>query len=76
MYRTDQDTKEEEAPTYAPALWTTVAVLAAVAVGYVVVRRYLMGKPLLDIEAVLDACSRAADNLDSILLAEKPQIAS
>lgn len=72
----DQDTKEEVAGTYLPALWTTVAVIAAAAVGYLVVRRYLKGKPLLDIESVLDACSRAADNLDLILQAEKPQIAS
>ena len=76
MDRTDQDKQEEEARTYAPALWTTVAVIAAAAVGYLVVRRYLKGKPLLDIESVLDACNRAADNLDLILQAEKPQIAS
>ena len=76
MDRTDQEKQEEEARTNAPAVWTTVAVLAAVAVGFIIVRRYLKGKPLLDIEAVLDACNRAADNLDSILLSEKPQIAS
>ena len=72
----DQDMQEEEARTYAPAVWTTVAVLAMAALGYVVVRRFMKGKPLLDLESLLDACSRAADNLDQILLSEKPQIAS
>lgn len=70
----DQDQQED--PTVVPAIWTTVAVLAAAALGYVVVRRYMKGKPILDIESLLDACSRAADNLDEILQAEKPQIAS
>lgn len=76
MPRTDQDEQEQEARTHAPAVWTTVAVLAAVALGYVVVRRFIKGKPLLDIDSLLDACSRAADNLDKILLSERPQIAS
>ena len=76
MARTDQATQEQEDRTYAPAVWTTVAVLAAVAVGYVVVSRFMKGKPLLDIDSLLDACNRAADNLDKVLLAEKPQIAS
>ncbi|MCH8978659.1 MAG: hypothetical protein IH945_05380 [Armatimonadetes bacterium] len=76
MDRTDQQKQEEEARTYAPAVWTAVAVIAAVALGYVVVRRYMKGKPLLDIESLLDACNRAADNLDQILLSEQPQIAS
>ena len=70
------DQEEQEARTYAPAMWITVAVLAAAALGYVVVRRFMKGKPLLDIDSLLDACNRAADNLDVILLAEKPQIAS
>ena len=76
MPRTDQDEQEQEARTYAPAVWSTVALLAAIALGYVVVRRFIKGKPLLDIDSLLDACSRAADNLDKILLSERPQIAS
>ncbi|MCH7944777.1 MAG: hypothetical protein IIC73_02000 [Armatimonadetes bacterium] len=76
MARTDQEEQEQDARTYGPAAWTTAAVLAAAVLGYVVVRRFMQGKPLLDIESLLDACSRAADNLDRILLSEKPQIAS
>ena len=76
MARNDQDKQEQEARTYAPAVWTTAAVIAAAVLGYVVVRRLIKGKPLLDIESLLDACSRAADNLDEILLSEQPQIAS
>ena len=76
MARIDQEEHEQDALTYAPAVWTTVAVLTAAAFGYLVVRRFMKGKSLLDIESLLDACNRAADNLDKILLSEKPQIAS
>ncbi|HXH60827.1 MAG TPA: hypothetical protein VNI20_05655 [Fimbriimonadaceae bacterium] len=64
---TDSGKKERCA---GPALWTILAVAAAVAVGYVVVRRMTKGESPLDADAILAAADKAASRLDAILLSE------
>jgi hypothetical protein len=51
-------------------VWTVLALLGTAAIAYVVARRVMRGEDLRDADSLLDAADRAANNLDTILLAE------
>lgn len=51
-------------------VWTVLALVGAAAVTYVVARKIMKGEDPFDVDALLDAADRAANNLDTILMTE------
>lgn len=51
-------------------VWTTIVLVGAAALTYVVARRLLKGELPVDADSLLDAADRAANQLDTILLSE------
>jgi hypothetical protein len=55
-------------------VWTVLALVGTAALAYVVARRVIKGQDPWDADAILEAADRAANNLDTILLAESQAV--
>jgi hypothetical protein len=55
-------------------VWTVLALVGTAALAYVVARRVIKGEDPWDADALIEAADRAANNLDTILLAESQAV--